>query len=253
MSEGRGTLLLLPALLADTAAESVLPQATLEAARRVRYVLAESAKSARALLKAVGHPLPIAQIAVVEIGHAPASAHIDDWLQPLLAEGAEAALVSEAGCPGVADPGADIVARAHRLGIRVRPLVGPSSILLALMAAGFNGQRFRFLGYLPREVGDLDLRLRDIEQRSMADEETQLFIETPYRNERLLQAILAACRADTLVAVAVDLTSTDEAIAMHSIAEWRRLPPSARPSIARRPAVFALMATPRQAASAQRR
>jgi 16S rRNA (cytidine1402-2'-O)-methyltransferase len=240
-----GTLYLLPVPLGDSPVEAVLPQATLVRARAIRYVLAENARSARAFFKAIGHPLPIAQIRIVEIGHEPDPALLDTWLADVCG-GADAAIVSEAGCPGVADPGASLVARAHVLGIPVKPLVGPSSLLLALMASGLDGQRFRFFGYLPRESGPLEIQLRELERQSR-DGETQIFIETPYRNERLMQAILAACRSDTRLTVAVDLTATHECVSTRTIGEWIATPPHQRPFLERRPAVFLLLAGVRTA------
>lgn len=239
----RGTLYLLPALLADTPADAVLPAATLAVARRIDYLLAENARSARALLKAIGHPKPIAQLRIVEIGHEPDATRIDEWLAPLLREGIDAAIVSEAGCPGVADPGASLVAGAHALGISVRPLVGPSSILLALMASGHDGQQFRFVGYLPREAPALAQRLRELERDSRRGE-TQIFIETPYRNERLLAAILATCSPATRLSVAVELTGAAERVVTHTVAEWSRLD-SDRLALGRHPAVFSLLAAER--------
>jgi 16S rRNA (cytidine1402-2'-O)-methyltransferase len=235
-----GTLLLLPTLLGDTAPERVLPAATLSLARATMHFLAENARSARAFLKAIGHPQPIASLAVIEIGHAPDPRRFDDWLAPARA-GHDIALLAEAGCPAIADPGASIVARAHQLGLRVRPLVGPSSLLLALMASGMNGQRFRFVGYLPQERQALAAAIGALEHASRAGE-TQLIIETPYRNERLLQALLEHGAADTQLAVAVDLTTDREQVLSLPINRWRALAPNARPTLARRPAVFALLA-----------
>jgi 16S rRNA (cytidine1402-2'-O)-methyltransferase len=234
-----GSLYLLPTLLGEGSLDE-LPARTLAVARRVRHFLAENAKSARAFLKAVGHPVPVAQLTIVEIGHEPLTDAFDTWLAPL-AEGHDVAIVSEAGCPAVADPGAGLVARAHELGYRVVPLVGPSAVLLALMAAGLNGQSFRFVGYLPRDEHALRAAIQALEQRSAAGE-TQLFIETPYRNQRLFEALLAHCAPQTRLAVATDLTLADEAIAMRRIAAWRSLPATQRPRLDRRPTVFALLA-----------
>lgn len=235
-----GTLYLLPTPLAAGTALATLPPPTVAIARRLDYFLAESAKSARAFLKEVGHPRPIAELRIVEIGHHPDPAAIDAWLAPL-AGGVDAAIVSEAGCPGVADPGAGIVARAHSLGLRVRPLVGPSSLLLALMASGLNGQSFRFVGYLPQEPQALARRLRALERDSRGGE-TQLWIETPYRNERLLDAVLAHCAPDSRLALAIDLGSATECVLSRPIAAWRALGAAGRPSLHRRPTVFALLA-----------
>jgi 16S rRNA (cytidine1402-2'-O)-methyltransferase len=191
-----GTLFVLPVPLTDADPAEVLPAPVLRIAREVQYVLAENARSARAFLKAAGHPGPIQQVRIVQIGHSPQSSEAAEWLAPLRQGQLDAALVSECGCPGIADPGATVVACAHELGLRVRPLVGPSSIGLALMASGMNGQRFRFLGYLPQEAGALTERLRQVE-RDAIQGETQIFIETPYRTERLFQAILARCADST--------------------------------------------------------
>jgi 16S rRNA (cytidine1402-2'-O)-methyltransferase len=235
-----GSLYMLPCgLLPGTAAHTLPPQ-TLEAARRIRSFLAENAKSARAFLKEIGHPQPLQTLNVVEIGHHPAHEQIEVWLQPAIA-GDDVAVLSEAGCPGIADPGAQIVARAHALGLAVVPLVGPSAPLLALMGSGLNGQCFRFVGYLPQDGGALSARIRELEQAS-ARGETQLFIETPYRNERLFESLLAVCRDTTQLAVAVDLTGTQQDIRMRRIGAWRTLPAGERPALQRRPAVFALLA-----------
>lgn len=251
MTPPPGTLLLLPTLLGDTTAAAVLPAATLAAAHAATDFLAENARSARAFLKAIAHPRPIAQLNVVEIGHAPDPRRFDDWLAPARA-GRNIALLSEAGCPAVADPGAGIVARAHRLGLRVQPLVGPSSLLLALMACGMSGQRFRFVGYLPRERNALPAAIAALE-RASGGVETQLFIETPYRNEQLLQALLETCRTDTQLAVAVALTTADEQILSLPVGEWQTRPAAARPPLARRPTVFALMAAVQPASSGAER
>lgn len=240
MSRLPGALLLLPALLGDSPPERTLPAHTLDLARATTSFLAENAKSARAFLRIIGHPQPIRSLSVIEIGHQPDPRRFDEWLRPAI-EGHDVALLSEAGCPAVADPGAGLIARAHQLGVRVRPLVGPSSLLLALMAAGMSGQRFRFVGYLPHDLRELAAAIGDLERASRG-EETQLFIETPYRNERLLQALLDHARPDTHLAVAVDLTTETERVLSLPIAAWKALRAEARPALARRPAVFALMA-----------
>lgn len=240
MSNPSGALLLLPTLLGESPPERVLPAETLTLARATTVFLAENAKSARAFLKLIAHPQPLASLAVTEIGHHPDPRRFDEWLRPAI-EGRDVALLSEAGCPAVADPGAGLVARAHRLGLRVRPLVGPSSLLLALMSAGMSGQRFRFVGYLPQDRQALIAAIAELERASRG-EETQVFIETPYRNERLFQALLDHARHDTQLAVAVDLTTDAERVLSLPIAGWQVLPTALRPVIERRPAVFALMA-----------
>lgn len=236
-----GALYLVPTLLGD-GADDVLPAATVNVARRIEHFLAENAKSARGFLKRIGHPRPLATLSIDEIGHEPDLARVPTWLAPLAA-GHDVGLLSEAGCPGVADPGAEIVAAAHARGHRVVPLVGPSALLLALMAAGMNGQAFRFVGYLPREETALRQALRALEQRSAtAGLETQLFIETPYRNLRLFETALAVCEPGTALVVATDLTLPAESIQRRSVAAWRALPASARPALDRRPTVFLLQA-----------
>jgi 16S rRNA (cytidine1402-2'-O)-methyltransferase len=239
-----GSLYLLPTLLGAGTVED-LPPRTVAIARSVRHFLAEDAKSARAFLKAVAHAGPIADLSIVEIGHEPSAERFDAWLAPLAA-GHDIALVSEAGCPAVADPGAGVVARAHALGHRVVPLVGPSALLLALMASGLNGQAFRFVGYLPRDENALRAALTALERRSAAEAETQLFIETPYRNARLLDMILAACAPATQLAIATDLTLADETVAMRTVAAWRTLSLAQRPALERRPTVFGLLASRRR-------
>lgn len=243
MNAPRGALLLLPTLLGETPPERVLPAATIAAARSAAVFLAENAKTARAFLKAIGHPQPLADLTIAEIGHAPDPRRYDDWLAPAV-EGQDIALLSEAGCPAVADPGAGVVARAHEIGLHVRPFVGPSSLLLALMASGMNGQRFRFVGYLPQDAGALPAAIGELE-RTSGGEETQLFIETPYRNERLLQTLLAHARPDTRLAVAVGLTLEEEQVLSMTVGAWRVLAAADRPDLVRRPAVFALLSAPR--------
>lgn len=231
-----GALILLPCPIAEDTAAMVLPPQVVERARGLDYFLVENAKSARAFLKAVGHPTPLRELQIVEIGHEPDAAAIAGWLAPLQS-GRDAALVSEAGCPAVADPGATLVAAAHRLGLRVQPLVGPSSLLLALMASGGSGQRFRFHGYLPVPADERARRLQALE-RDARGGETQLFIETPYRTRAMFDAVLAACAPDTRLSLAVALTAPDEYVCTLSIAEWKR---AAAPPLERRPAVFSLL------------
>jgi len=240
-----GTLHLVPVPIVegqvDGSALHVLPPATVQIARQCRYFLVENARSARAFLKSVGHPGPIADLQIVEIGHEPDPSAIDRWLAPLRGSGAEpgaaAALLSEAGCPGIADPGATLVARAHELGIAVAPWVGPSSILLALMGAGMNGQQFRFLGYLPQAQDALRARLRAV-QADANQGETQIFIETPYRNVRLFEVILEVCEAGTRLGLAVDLTAANQSVITRTIAQWRSIRAETSPALHRRAAVF---------------
>jgi 16S rRNA (cytidine1402-2'-O)-methyltransferase len=200
--------------------------------RSLRDFAVENAKSARAFLGALGMPCAIRELRIQEIAGDAAA-----LLAPLRA-GRSLGVLAEAGCPAVADPGAALVAAAHAEGFRVIPLVGPSAVTLALMASGLEGQRFAFCGYLPRDKQARADRIRALERRSRAENETQVFIETPYRNEALLMALLETCDAATRLCVAVDLTLPTEEIATRDVAQWRRL----QASIGRRPAVFLLQA-----------
>lgn len=234
----RGTLYLLPCPIAAGSLHAALPAEVIATARRLEHFLVEDAKTARAFLKELGHPKPIRDLAIDEIGHAPPAESIDAWLAPVVA-GRDAAIVSEAGCPAIADPGSTIVAAAHARGIRVRPLVGPSSILLALMAAGLDGQRFRFHGYLPVPAEERAAALKTLERESKARAETQVFIETPYRSASMFDAVLAVCVPSTRVAIAVDLTGPGEFVGMRTTQQWKA---AERPSLQRQPAVFLLLA-----------
>ena len=224
-------LYLVPAALGGAAVDALTaPSAAI--VRTLRDFAVENAKSARAFLGALGMPCAMRELRMQEItGDAAA------LLAPLRA-GRPLGVLSEAGCPAVADPGAALVAAAHAEGFRVIPLVGPSAILLALMASGLEGQRFAFCGYLPREKQARSDRIRALERRSRAENETQIFIETPYRNETLLAALLECCEPATRLCVAADLTLPTEDIATRDVAQWRRL----QASIGRRPAVFLLLA-----------
>jgi 16S rRNA (cytidine1402-2'-O)-methyltransferase len=236
-----GTLYLLPSPISTATLGAALPADVIRIAHGVQYFLAEDAKSARAFLKQLGHPIPLRQLSIVEIGHTPTDTHIPQWLAPLR-EGADMALVSEAGCPTIADPGATLVAAAHRNGWKVQPLVGPSSIVLALMASGLNGQRFRFHGYLPIATDARTAAIRQIERDSKTGE-TQIFIETPYRNPALFDALLQQCEPATRLAVAIDLTGDGESVSQRTVGEWQKSSPDTLLSLAKRPAVFCLLAS----------
>jgi 16S rRNA (cytidine1402-2'-O)-methyltransferase len=236
-----GALVLLPTPIAAAHVDTVLPAEVIAAARRIDHFLAENAKSARAFLKLIGHPRPLRELAIIEIGHQPDPGMIGQWLAPARA-GHDIAIVSEAGCPAVADPGATIVAVAHAAGLRVRPLVGPSALLLALMASGLNGQRFRFHGYLPVETAARSTRIRALERDSRIQDETQLFIETPYRAAAVFAALISECQPATRIAVAADLTGPQEVTRTLSAQQWRALEPGSLPTLAGQPTVFALLA-----------
>lgn len=232
-----GTLYLLPTQLGEAPWPNVLPASSRETACRLQHFIVENAKTARAALKWVEHPTPLREISIEQLPEPLTPPDINRLLQPLH-ENQDVGLMSEAGCPGVADPGALIVRRAHETGISVKPLVGPSSLLLALMASGLDGQRFAFHGYLPAREPERSKRIVELEKESRHKQQTQLFIETPYRNTALLDALLAACQTGTLLCLASDLTLASETIATRRIGDWRQIP---KPDLDRRPTVFLLL------------
>jgi 16S rRNA (cytidine1402-2'-O)-methyltransferase len=231
-----GTLYLLPSDLGDAQPPAgVLPEGSLATAHRLTHFIAENPKSARAFLKRISYPHALSSTTIVTLDKDTPTAAIPGLLAPIRG-GIDAALVSEAGCPAVADPGSALVRAAHEAAVRVVPLVGPSSILLALMASGLNGQRFAFHGYLPIEKNRRAWHVRDLEERSRRDDATQIFIETPYRNDAMLKALLNGCMPQTLLCVATDITQPTEQIVTRSIADWRRN----IPELDKRPSVFLL-------------
>ena len=228
------TLYLIPVALGESAWPHYLPQASRDIVCTLSHFAVENAKSARAELKRIGHPLPLRELAIEQLPEKPTAADIEHLLAPLRA-GQDLGLMSEAGCPGVADPGAALVRRAHELGYSVRPLIGPSSLLLALMASGLEGQRFAFHGYLPTREPERSRRIGELERESQKSAQTQLFIETPYRNAALFDALLTACRPQTLLCVASDLSLPTETVATRRVADWRK---AQRPDLDKRPTVF---------------
>ena len=208
----------------------------------LRRFVVERPKSARQFLKALGLPLQELEFEVLdEHSKAEDLDRLGRWLE----SGGDVGLLSEAGCPAIADPGATLVRRAHRLGVQVVPLIGPSSIVLALMASGLNGQRFAFNGYLPQSASERDARILELEERSRKLDQTEIFIETPYRNDALFKGITTNCKPETVLCLASDLTSPTEEIMTRSIGQWRHSPP---PKLHKRPTVFLLLAdTPHSA------
>jgi 16S rRNA (cytidine1402-2'-O)-methyltransferase len=214
------TLYLIPVPLGPVSPDACLPPDTLDVARRLDHFVVERAKTARAHLKAMGHPLPLQSLHLAELNeHTPATA-IPQLLTPLKA-GHDVGLLSEAGCPAVADPGAELVKAAHSEGIPVVPLIGPSSILLALMASGLGGQRFAFHGYLPAKEPERSQRIRELEKIARKEKATQLFIETPYRSAALLDALATTLSPDTLISVGADLSLPSQLIRTRSAQNWR--------------------------------
>jgi len=231
----RGTLHLIPTTLGGDDAIAVLAGSTLRVLQRLTSFIVENPKTARKFLKAAGYPHPLQSIELRTLDEHTPDAQLPALLAPLLA-GRDCGLLSEAGCPAVADPGAALVRLAHAHGIRVVPLVGPSAVLLALMASGMNGQRFAFRGYLPVDKAQRREKLLELERDAQRADSTQIFIEAPYRNQSSLQAVLETCRGDTLLCLATELTLSTESIHTQTIAAWKRKPPD----INRRPTVFLL-------------
>lgn len=230
-------LLAIPAPLGSSVVDS-LPAGAIEQVRGLRDFVAENPRTARRVLGEIGMPIPVREIGISELSEHTNPADVAALLKPLR-EGRSMGLLSEAGCPAIADPGAALVDLAHAEGFRVQPLVGPSSIVLALMASGFEGQRFSFCGYLPRDAAERERRIRELELRSRREKETVIFIETPYRNQALIDALLRVCADSTRLCLASDLTGVLESIKSRSVADWRRGPPNA----GRLPTVFLLDAT----------
>ncbi len=233
----KGTLFLVPVPLADSVPGSGAPAHIAALVASLTIFVVENAKTARQWLKWYGHPSEMRQLTIVELNAVDGRKALAAYLAPLM-EGKNIGVMSEAGCPGVADPGANLVREAHRLGIRVAPLVGPSSILLALMASGLNGQRFRFHGYLPVDRTERAKAIAALEQSSRRDRETQLFIETPYRNGAMIDTLMATCSSQTLLCMATDVTGENEMIATRTIGEWQKQ----LPNLNKRPTVFLLQA-----------
>lgn len=231
------TLYLIPCPLGPTPLDPVLPEETRRITAGLTTFVVENAKSARAFLKQVGTTTPLQQLSLLELNEHTKANDMAALLAPLLA-GQDVGVISEAGCPAIADPGADLVRLAHQHGIRVRPLVGPSSILLALMGSGLVGQRFAFHGYLPAKPEERVKAIKELEARSHREKAAQVFIETPYRNAAMLEGLLAACRDDTLLTLACDLTLESEYLATRPIQAWRGI----LPDLNKRPCVFLIQA-----------
>ncbi len=233
-----GRLLLAPAPLANDGPVGLIPE-HLQWVRAARHFLVETPKTARQVLHRWAHPLPIAQLTLLPIPDHLTPVWLDEALAPCL-NGQDAVLLSDAGAPAIADPGAAVVAAAHARAIPVVPLIGPSAILLALMGSGLPGQRFAFHGYLPVEASECRKRLRALEQESRQKAQTQLFIETPYRNDRLLALLLETLQPTTWLTLAMALTAPGGWVRTRSVAEWRQ----ERPTVGKSPAVFAFAAMP---------
>ncbi len=236
-----GTLYLIPVTLGDDNIAALLPTSlppeVIKTAQNLEHFVVESEKTARQFLSAIKTAKPVRELTLNLLNEHTLNKEVAALLSPLLA-GKDVGLMSDAGCPGVADPGAKLVALAHQKNIKVVPFVGPSSILLSLIASGLNGQQFAFLGYLPVDKQARNVKLKEIEKRSQSHNETQIFIETPYRNQHMLEAILTSCNANTRLCVASQVSLLDEMIVTKRISEWKQ---STLPDLHKKPTVFLLL------------
>ena len=236
-----GILHLIPVSLGDAPPERWLPAEVRALAGRLDTYIAENAKTARAFLKAIGTVRPLQEITIHTLDQKARPEDIHAWLTPIV-KGGEIGLVSEAGCPAVADPGATVARAAHALGIQVRPWVGPSSILLGLMASGLDGQRFAFHGYAPVDAAERLKQLKEWELLSARHNQTQLLIETPYRNGAMFKTLIDGLRGDTLLCVARSLTTDEEWVQTHPVSAWKSRP---APSLDKQPTLFLYLAQPK--------
>jgi 16S rRNA (cytidine1402-2'-O)-methyltransferase len=230
-----GTLYLFPVTLGETEVSLVIPAHNIELIKQISDFIAEDAKNARRFLKQCNYP-DISKANINELNEHTKAGDVSVLLKPLL-EGNNVGLLSDAGCPGIADPGADVVKLAHQKSIKVVPLVGPSSIVLSIMASGFNGQNFAFNGYLPIEKPQRNKKIKELEQIVYKNDQSQFFIETPYRNSSLLDDLLANLKSETLLCLGIDLTTDKEKIITKTISGWKK---GSRPELNKIPAVFGI-------------
>ncbi|MBR4922426.1 MAG: SAM-dependent methyltransferase [Bacteroidaceae bacterium] len=226
-------LYLIPVTLGDTAIEKVLPSYNKEIILGIKHFIVEDVRSARRFLKKVERSINIDELTFFTLNKHTSPEEISGYLKPLLG-GESMGVISEAGCPAVADPGADVVAIAQRKNLKVVPLVGPSSIILSVMGSGFNGQSFAFHGYLPIEPAERIKRIKVLEQRIYTENQTQLFIETPYRNNKMMEDIVKNCRPQTKLCIAANITCEDEFIKTKTVKEWQ----GKLPDLSKIPCIF---------------
>ncbi|MBK6947088.1 MAG: SAM-dependent methyltransferase [Haliscomenobacter sp.] len=238
MNQKPGILFLIPTPLGEDTLAGISPE-LLEVVFALDYFIVERGKTARRFLKAIPFPRPLQSLEFQELNEHTPDAALEGLLAPVLA-GRDAGLMSEAGCPAVADPGSPLVLLAHRMGIEVRPLVGPSSILLALMASGLNGQRFCFHGYLTAKKMDLGRQIRQLEMQSAKERQTQIFIETPYRSQAMLEMLIRTLSPGSWLSVSAGLTLPSQYIRTQTAAKWKALHPL--PDLNKQPAVFLILA-----------
>jgi 16S rRNA (cytidine1402-2'-O)-methyltransferase len=231
----KGTLYLIPSLLGESPVKNVVPDYNVEIIRRINYFIVEEVRTARRFLKKTSPALSIDDLQFLIFNEHTSPENLSSFLEPLK-NGHDTGLLSEAGLPCIADPGAGIIRIAHEANIRICPLVGPSSLLLALMASGFNGQNFSFIGYLPIDKNGRASKLKEMERNIYSMDQTQIFIEAPYRNIQVFQAVLETCREGTLLCVATELTTSAESIIVRTIGSWK----GKHPDIDKKPTVFLL-------------
>ena len=227
-------LYLIPVTLGETPVSQVLPAYNHDVILGIRHFIVENVRSARRFLRLVDHEFPIDDSIFYEMGKHALTDQFASYLKPLQ-QGFPVGVISEAGCPAVADPGAEVVAMAQHKGFRVIPLVGPSSMIMAVMASGLNGQSFAFNGYLPVDEADRAKKLKALESRAWNESQTQLLIETPYRNRKMFDTILRSLRPQTRLCVAAGITTSDEYIRTHTVQEWKRIQ---LPDLSKIPAIF---------------
>ncbi|MEY4670117.1 MAG: hypothetical protein RL518_2816 [Pseudomonadota bacterium] len=221
-SDHRGELYLIPNLLGESSLDSSLPLNIAAITSSISHFVVEDERSARRFIKRICPDRVIRDLSLQVLNEHTKPHEIEALAAPLLS-GQDIGIISEAGCPGIADPGAELVRHAHELGIKVHPLVGPCSMILALMASGFNGQRWRFLGYLPIEGGARRDAIRAIEREVYEHHETQIVMDTPYRNQKLFEELLSTCKPETRVCIASALTTDQESVMVHTVKQWREM------------------------------
>jgi len=231
----KGKIYLIPSLIGENDTKSSITPRLVEVINTISTYIVENERSARRFLKIAGIEKPIDSLKFFVLNNETPPGEISRYLDPI-ENGADAGIISEAGCPGIADPGAEVVKLAHQKGIKVIPLVGASSIFMALMASGMNGQNFAFTGYLPIKKPDRVMALKTLEKRSIQENQTQIFMETPYRNNQLLADILTVCKPNTHLCIACDITLESEFIKNQTIKQWK----NDIPDIDKRPAIFLL-------------
>lgn len=231
----KGNLYLIPTVIAANTEDHVIPNHVMEAIKGLDYFLVENVRSARRYISQLSLGLDISSLKFEVLDKRTTPQAVASLMTPAL-KGQDIGIISESGCPGIADPGSVAVQYAHTHGIRVMPLVGPSSILMALMASGFNGQSFIFHGYVPIEKKDRARKIKSMESAAQQLRQTQLFMDTPYRNQKLLADLLTHCHSDTKLSIARDITGKDEFIVTKTIAQWK----TSRPELNKMPAIFSL-------------